>query len=78
MPRLYGAPSYSRPPHQHRSERPFDPDDLPLEAHRTDADIAFLTNVAGAEPQATDSRDAEAPTFLRRSLLPFGLAGRRP
>lgn len=36
MPKLYGAPAYARPPLLPVSpvERPFDPDDLPLESER--------------------------------------------
>jgi hypothetical protein len=37
MPKLYGAPAYARPKVEAvpGAGRPFDPDDLPLEAHRT-------------------------------------------
>ena len=37
MPKLYGAPAYARPPAVPvaTAERPFDPDDLPLESERT-------------------------------------------
>jgi hypothetical protein len=36
MPKLYGAPAYARPPAAPVApvDRPFDPDDLPLEAER--------------------------------------------
>lgn len=36
MPKLYGAPAYARPKVATSTEtgRPFDPDDLPIEAHR--------------------------------------------
>jgi hypothetical protein len=36
LPKLYGAPAYARPPLLPVSpvERPFDPDDLPLESER--------------------------------------------
>jgi len=37
LPKLYGAPAYARPPRPVADiQRPFDPDELPLEAHRTD------------------------------------------
>jgi hypothetical protein len=38
MPRLMGQPAYARPPRLvvEEADRPFDPDDLPLEAFRTD------------------------------------------
>ena len=40
MPKLYGAPAYARPPVVAASpvERPFDPDDLPLESERSSED----------------------------------------
>jgi hypothetical protein len=36
MPKLYGAPAYARPKVEtiNVTGRPFDPDDLPIEAHR--------------------------------------------
>lgn len=37
LPKLYGAPAYARPaPIVAVSPRPFDPDDLPIEAFQTD------------------------------------------
>jgi hypothetical protein len=40
MPKLYGAPAYARPPlvAVNPVDRPFDPDDLPIEAERTKED----------------------------------------
>jgi hypothetical protein len=40
MPKLYGAPAYARPPAApvNPVDRPFDLDDLPLEAERTSED----------------------------------------
>ena len=36
LPKLYGAPAYARPSVPVvATERPFDPDDLPLEVHQT-------------------------------------------
>jgi hypothetical protein len=36
LPKLYGAPAYARPPRMAAdTPRPFDPDDLPIEAVRT-------------------------------------------
>jgi hypothetical protein len=54
MPRLYGAPAYTRPRRHVEAPRPFDPDDLPLEAHRALHD-AFVAG--GAE---TDTITGEA------------------
>ena len=44
MPKLYGAPAYARPPH-HADDvaRPFDPDELPIEAERTDEEVEFVS-----------------------------------
>jgi hypothetical protein len=37
LPKLYGAPAYARPAHPvEETPRPLDPDDLPIEAFRTD------------------------------------------
>lgn len=39
LPKLYGAPAYARPvPIVAETPRPFDPDDLPIEAYQTDED----------------------------------------
>ena len=48
MPRLTGQPAYGRPPRQTAdAPRPIDPDDLPLEAYRTDEDHAAYVAVVG-------------------------------
>lgn len=54
MPRLMGQPAYARPPRLVEAEvdRPFDPDDLPLEAFRTEEErqlaSAHARNGSGA------------------------------
>jgi len=49
LPRLYGAPAYSRPARPAEVlVRPFDPDELPLEAERTEEDLARASELAGA------------------------------
>jgi hypothetical protein len=49
LPRLYGAPAYSRPARPAEVlARPFDPDELPLEAERTEEDLARAGELAGA------------------------------
>ena len=41
LPRLYGAPAYARPPKVvPASERPINPDDLPIAAEQTDEERA--------------------------------------
>ncbi len=75
MPKLYGAPAYARPPLLPVSpvERPFDPDDLPLESERSgDARQAVEpppSNGHGeiaAAPSAAPS--GERVTFLGRPI----------
>jgi hypothetical protein len=57
LPKLYGQPAYARPvvPVE-RVERPFDPDDLPLEAHQTEEDRVQVQQVE-AQPWAGGSAD---------------------
>ncbi len=48
LPKLYGAPAYARPPKVvPESERPLDPDDLPIAAEQSDDERA-LTEVLQA------------------------------
>ena len=48
LPHLYGGPAYSRPPRPAAEiPRPFDPDELPLEAERSDEDTAWAEQLAG-------------------------------
>jgi hypothetical protein len=63
LPRLYGAPAYSRPARPAEVlVRPFDPDELPLEADRTDDDIARANELTGA----AWAPSAPAPVKTRR------------
>jgi hypothetical protein len=44
LPSLYGAPAYARPPASAPpAARPFDPDELPLEAEQTDEERTFTS-----------------------------------
>ncbi|GIW20775.1 MAG: hypothetical protein KatS3mg065_1071 [Chloroflexota bacterium] len=55
LPKLYGAPAYARPPRPvvARTPRPFDPDDLPLEAFMTPEERALKeAALRGAPGQA--------------------------
>lgn len=46
LPQLYGAPAYGRPtPTVAAVLRPFDPDDLPIEALMTEEDRAFAATL---------------------------------
>jgi hypothetical protein len=85
LPRLYGAPAYARPaPIATQKPRPFDPDDLPIEAVQTPEERELLARlpahayIAGGfvradGPEATD----EGPLSLNpRPLSLKALAGR--
>jgi hypothetical protein len=46
LPKLYGAPAYARPPSvAATADRPFDPDDLPIEVFQSDEDRAFAASL---------------------------------
>jgi hypothetical protein len=47
LPKLYGAPAYARPPRHADDdlERPFDPDELPIEAARTEEEQEFVATL---------------------------------
>jgi hypothetical protein len=46
LPKLQGAPAYARPTVSGiGTERPFDPDELPLEVHQTDAEREFVSTL---------------------------------
>ena len=80
LPKLYGAPAYGRPLD---IERPFDPDELPLEAHRTDEEQEFVELLparAYAPGGATLGRlthtDAGTTDLRPRTFSLRGIAGR--
>jgi hypothetical protein len=54
MPKLYGAPAYARPPVAPVApvERPFDPDDLPLESERSSDDQEVVDPLAARPYEA--------------------------
>jgi hypothetical protein len=76
LPKLYGAPAYARPPAVAATlDRPFDPDDLPIEAFQTEEDRAFAATLparAWAPGGALDGRRADG----RRNDAPLSLTGR--
>lgn len=46
LPRLYGGPAYARPPRSAATiDRPFDPDDLPIEAFQSEEDRTFAASL---------------------------------
>ena len=76
MPRLYGAPTNGRPPRHVDVQRPFDPDDLPLESDRS-YDHARLGEVATIQGPDQGER-ADRASILRRAAIPFGFRSNRP
>jgi hypothetical protein len=47
LPKLYGAPAYARPAVPVATvPRPFDPDDLPIDAYRTDDEREFASTLS--------------------------------
>ena len=84
LPRLYGAPAYARPQsYASTADRPFDPDDLPIEAFQTEEDRAFAATLparawapGGATIHgATDTARGE-PRIHGRKLSLRSIAGR--
>jgi hypothetical protein len=85
LPQLYGAPAYARPPTVAEiAERPFDPDELPIEADQTDEEREFSTTLparayapGGVLLGRGQGTDPGAGDPLRpRSLSLRGIAGR--
>ncbi len=77
LPKLYGAPAYARPPRPvvATTPRPFDPDDLPLEACMTPEERALKeaalsrTAVAGGAWSGGDATPSEAPARSSAEVL---------
>jgi len=68
MPKLFGAPPYARPTVPViKVERPFDPDDLPIQAVMTDEERELLENgpALHAMPEPVDPEPASRPFSLR-------------
>jgi hypothetical protein len=87
LPRLYGAPAYARPPRAAATpDRPFDPDDLPIEAFMSEEDRAFAASLParawapggvpfdGNEDGGDDRHDG--PRLLGKPLNLRSIAGR--
>jgi hypothetical protein len=84
LPKLYGAPAYARPPsYAATADRPFDPDDLPIEALQTEEDRAFAATLParawapGGSPQhARSDERRDEPRLIGRQLSLRAIAGR--
>jgi hypothetical protein len=69
LPKLYGAPAYGRPPVPvpNAVDRPFDPDNLPLEAARTDEDEPRTPEL---QPRSYDSVATAEPAPVAQQGSP--------
>jgi hypothetical protein len=88
LPKLYGAPAYARPaPPVDLTERPFDPDDLPIEAYQTPDErrlaelLPARTYAPGGAPTGQQAarpapRGDEEPQLHPKPLSLRALAGR--
>jgi hypothetical protein len=85
LPRLYGAPAYARPVSAAPgTERPFDPDELPIEAYRHDEERdvsselpAYAYAAGGVDLARTPSSGSGHRHRLRpRTLRLRAIAGR--
>jgi len=76
LPKLYGAPAYSRPPRPVAiPDRPIDPDDLPIAAVQTDEE-RHLAQMLDGQPYAGGAPADPVPARGGRLLLrgrPFRL-----
>jgi hypothetical protein len=88
LPKLYGAPAYARPAAPvSTAPRPFDPDELPIEAFRTDEEHELVSTlparawapggavVEGSRNGHTD-HDADEHRLQPRALRLRGIAGK--
>jgi len=72
LPKLFGAPAYARPPVEPvvRTERPFDPDELPLESALTEEERQLLAlQAAGPTVVTTQAESLAAAEAARRRSL---------
>lgn len=75
LPRLYGAPAYARPPRPVEvAPRPFDEDDLPLEAFRGPDDMLVVVPTAGEASGGNGADHADAGDQALEPR-PFSLRG---
>ena len=85
LPKLYGAPAYARPaPVVAVVPRPFDPDDLPIEAVMTDQEREIAASLPAhaylpggyAKRDGKHDRWEDEPTLRPQPLSLRALAGR--
>ena len=87
LPKLYGAPAYARPPAVAETvSRPFDPDDMPIEALMTEEEREYASSLparawapgGGVVPSGRghESRTSGEPTIKARAFSLKTIAGR--
>jgi hypothetical protein len=84
LPKLYGAPAYARPAsYGATADRPFDPDDLPIEAYQSEEDRAFAATLparawapGGASLQQGGTGGHDQPRLKGRQLSLRSIAGK--
>jgi hypothetical protein len=87
LPKLYGAPAYARPPRKAVAEveRPFDPDDLPIEVEMSEEERELASGLPAhsyapgghrATQTTTSASNDGVPTLNPRPLSLKALAGR--
>ena len=84
LPKLFGAPAYARPaPVVEATPRPFDPDDLPIEAVMTDEEREIAASLpahvyapGGATARREGKGRSSEPRLNPRPLTLRSLAGR--
>ena len=84
LPKLYGAPAYARPaPIVSETPRPFDPDDLPIEAFQTDEEREFASTLPartwapGGSPNGSNgSGNGHQPGLMPKPLSLRRIAGK--
>lgn len=83
LPKLYGAPAYARPAATPIavSPKPFDPDDLPIEALMTDDEREFASSLpartwtsGGATTEPSTAASGNGQHAVQRSLRPQNLS----
>jgi hypothetical protein len=83
LPKLYGAPAYARPPRPVTDtiDRPFDPDDLPIEVFQTDEERDLLATLpartyapGGAQPHGQRGATPATPHGQQPVLRPKPLS----
>lgn len=76
LPQLFGGPAYSRPPRPvEEIPRPFDPDELPLEAERSDEDAAWADQLTGTAWTPSRASAAKAKGSPRGRAAKAGKSG---